>query len=232
MNKSEPIPWRGVRTLEKLILIVLPLVAMTIITLPFLDRVILRRLARLPGMRPVVVWLVNDFNAWLVAGGVLLLWGLFILWVRRRLKNDRRLWSSTGCPQCKERDLVRVSRNTSDRFYGLIGVPAYRYACRNCTWRGLRVAHRELSPERIAEMEASLSRFDLAGEPAESIPSSSVTSGGDDASEIPGDVTRPLPSAESESVDPVDAAKAADIAVDAPIDDAENFTQPDLANTH
>ncbi len=125
---------------------------------------------------------------------------------------------------------MRVSRNTSDRFYGLIGIPAYRYACRNCTWRGLRVAHRELSPERIAEMEASLSRFDLAGEPAESIPSSSVTSGGDDASEIPGDVTRPLPSAESESVDPVDAAKAADIAVDAPIDDAENFTQPDLAN--
>lgn len=135
--------------------------------LPLLDQVILRRLARLPGMRPVVIWLVNGFNVWLAGLGLLLLFGIFVAFVRHRLISNRQLWFSTGCPQCMERDLVRVSRQTKDRFYGLIGVPAYRYACRNCTWRGLRIARREHSPEREAELEASLLRFDPDSPPSD-----------------------------------------------------------------
>ena len=160
MNKIQPVPWRGVRAGEKVILIALPLMAIAVMTLPFLDQVILRRLARLPGMRPVVTWLVNGPNVWIVGAGLLLLFALFAAFVHRRLVSNKKLWFGTGCPQCMERDLVRVSRQTSDRFYGLIGVPAYRYACRNCTWRGLRIARREHSPEHEAELEASLLRFD------------------------------------------------------------------------
>ncbi len=45
----------------------------------------------------------------------------------------------------------------------MIGVPAFRYACRNCTWRGLRVARREYSPETELAKEAALLRFDPDG---------------------------------------------------------------------
>ena len=165
MKYIEANPWRGIGAVEKLFLITLPLISVVVVALPFLDQVVLRRLARLPGARPIVTWLVNGYNAWLVGAVIILLWGLFAFWVRRRLLTNPHLWSSTGCPDCKERELVRVSRNAKDRFYGIIGIPAYRYACRNCTWRGLRIAHRDLSPERLAELEASLARFDPTGNP-------------------------------------------------------------------
>jgi LPXTG-motif cell wall-anchored protein len=165
LKSIEPVPWRGVRAAEKLVLILLPLSAAVVLILPFLDQVILRRLARLPGARPFVTWLINDSNTWLVGAGLLLLGGLFMLLVRHRLNSNKQLWFGTGCPQCMERELVRVTRNSSDRLYGLIGVPAYRYACRNCTWRGLRIARREHSPEHEAELEASLLRFDPDGVP-------------------------------------------------------------------
>lgn len=160
VNRIEPVPWRGVRAIEKLILILLPLAALAVIALPYLDQVVARRLARLPGARPTIVWLVNGQNSWIVGAAILGLTLLFALFVRYRLISNKRLWSGNGCPECMERELVRVSRHTSDRFYKLIGVPAYRYACRNCTWRGLRVARRDNSPERLAELEASLARFD------------------------------------------------------------------------
>ena len=160
VNRIEPLPWRGVRAIEKLILIALPVAAVVVMALPFLDQVIVRRLARLPGARPFVVWLVNGANSWIAGAALLGLAVLFALFVRYRLTSNKRLWSGNGCPECQERELVRVSRKTSDRFYRLLGVPAYRYACRNCTWRGLRVARRDYSPERLAELEASLARFD------------------------------------------------------------------------
>lgn len=206
MNKTQPIPWRGVRAPEKLVLIVLPLVALAVVALPFLDHVMLRRLARLLNARPAVAWLAEGFNAWLVTAGILLLWVLFALWVRRRLRANRQLWSSTGCPQCKERDLVRVTRTTNDRFYGLIGVPAYRYACRNCTWRGLRVAHRDLTPERIAELEASLDRFDPTGTPPLRPTPQPETDNIDDALDAP----VPPPDAAAETTDGAPAPPAPD----------------------
>ncbi len=166
MNKLEPVPWRGIRAPEKLIIIALPLIAAVVLILPFLDQVILRRLSRLPGARPLVVWLVSGYNAWIVGLGILLLAGLFMLWVRHRLVRNQRLWYGTGCPNCMERELVRVSRQKSDRLYALLAIPAYRYACRNCTWRGLRIARRVISPERELELEEALLRFQPDGLPA------------------------------------------------------------------
>ncbi len=159
MNKVEPVAWRGLRTLEKIIIVTLPLLAAAVFLLPNIDQAFLRRLARVVRARPFVAWLVNDFNAWIVAGALLLLTALIALWIRHRMVSDRRLWYGTGCPNCMERELVRVSRHRRDRLYSLAAIPAYRYACRNCTWRGLRIARREYSPERELELEEALLRF-------------------------------------------------------------------------
>ena len=159
MNTIEPIPWRGFRAVEKLLFVFLPLLAVAVVALPFLDPFFLRRLARLTGARSLVNWLAAG-GTWIAAGCILLALALFVLWRRRRLVNDRSLWAGTGCPECAEVELVRVSRHFSDRFYSLAAVPAYRYSCRNCTWRGLRIARREHSLEHEAELEAALLRFD------------------------------------------------------------------------
>ena len=159
MSTIEPIPWRGFRAVDKLLFIFLPLLAVAVIALPFFDAFFLRRLARLTGARSLVNWL-SAGGTWVVAAGILLALALFVLWRRRQLVNDKALWAGTGCPECAEQELVRVSRRFGDRFYSLAAVPAYRYACRNCTWRGLRVGRREHSLEHEAELEDALLRLD------------------------------------------------------------------------
>lgn len=159
MKKIEPLPWRGIRVLDKIILMSLFLAAAAVMVLPFLDIVFVRRLARLTGAREVVAWLVNGYGAWIVGAALLGLALLYAVWVRHRMVSNKNLWFGTGCPSCMERELVRVTRKSSDRLYGLLAIPAYRYACRNCTWRGLRIARREHSRELDAELEAALLRF-------------------------------------------------------------------------
>lgn len=166
----QPKPWRGLSIFEKLLLILLPLVAVGLFLVPFLDQAVLQPLRRLPGMRPFVGWLVNENGSWIMLAAVLVVWLLLVLFERSRLNNNKDLWFDTGCPQCAQRELVRVSRHRLDRFYGLIGVRAYRYACRNCTWRGLRIGRRHhhfdemaLAEElRLAE-EAELAAAGVAG---------------------------------------------------------------------
>ena len=159
MITTEPTPWRGFRAIDKLLFVLLPLAAVAIVVLPLLDQVFLRRLARLTGNAELVSWLAGGGTV-IVGAGVLLLLVLYVLWRRQTLVGNKALWFSSGCPACGERELVRVSRHFGDRFYNLAAVPAYRYACRNCTWRGLRIGRREQSLEREAELEAALLRFD------------------------------------------------------------------------
>jgi hypothetical protein len=159
LSTTEPIPWRGFRAIDKLIFVLLPLAAVAVVVLPLLDQVFLRRLARLTGNAALVSWLAGG-GTWIAGAGVLLLLALFVLWRRQTLVGNKGLWFSSGCPACGERELVRVSRHFGDRFYSLAAVPAYRYACRNCTWRGLRIGRREQSAEHEAELEAALLRFD------------------------------------------------------------------------
>ncbi|WP_095042262.1 hypothetical protein [Candidatus Promineifilum breve] len=164
MKKIEPIPWRGIRVVEIVIALVLFLAALAVMALPFVDAVIARRLARITGGTNAMSWLINDRGTWIVGAALLGLLVVFLFLVRRRLLNNRALWFGAGCPDCMERELVRVSRKGSDRVYSLIALPAFRYACRNCTWRGLRIARREQSRERDAELEAALLRFEPDGE--------------------------------------------------------------------
>jgi hypothetical protein len=160
LNEIEPIPWRGFSATEKLIVVILPILALTAAVLPFLDEVFLRRLARITGLRPLISWMINDFGSWIISLGLVLLLVIFLLFKRRRLMNDMRLWSGFGCPNCQERELVRVSRKKRDRLYALVEIPVYRYACRNCTWRGKRIARRIHSPEMDLALEEALLRFD------------------------------------------------------------------------
>jgi LPXTG-motif cell wall-anchored protein len=163
---THPVQWRGFRLWEKLLLLILPLLAIGALVLRFSDEAYLRRLARAAGIRPLILWLVNDSNALFVAGGLLLLAVGLLLGRRRRLNNDKRLWVSSGCPYCQERDLVRVKRKGRDRLYGYAGIPAYRYVCRNCNWRGLRIGRHEYSPQREKELEEAWRRFEPDGVPA------------------------------------------------------------------
>jgi hypothetical protein len=156
LNTIEPIHWRGFRPLDKLILTLLPLLGLATLAFYLIDQTFLRRLARLPGGQPVISWMVRGNNLWIIAGGFVVLAFIYLLWLRHRMMNDKRLWFGTGCPICKELELVRVSREKSDRYYGLLGIRAYRYACRNCSWRGLRIARRDYSHERELEMELAL----------------------------------------------------------------------------
>ncbi len=159
VNSSEPIPWRGFRAFDKVVFVVLPVAALAIAALPLLDPLLFRRIARLVGGRPFVAWLASG-GAWIIAAGLLAVLAVYLLWRRHALVNNRALWSGSGCPACGEHELVRVSRHFSDRFYNLAAVPAHRYACRNCTWRGLRISRRERSADHEAELEAALLRFD------------------------------------------------------------------------
>ena len=138
----EPYPWHGFGFFGKVIAVALPLLAVGTLILPFLDHSLLRRLTRLPGLGGLVNWLVNGNGSWLAGIALFLLWIGFLVFMRWRILANEHQWVDAGCPQCQERELVRVSRERRDRWYGLLRIPAYRYACRNCTWRGLRVAHR------------------------------------------------------------------------------------------
>ena len=165
MNKNEPIPWRGVNVLEKLVIFVLLISAAATLTLGFLNETLIQRLLQSLGIGAIPGWLIVGQRSLFVFAGILILLIAFAALIRFRLIRDKRTWLGTGCPDCKERDLVRVRRHFSDRFYGLIRLPAYRYACRNCTWRGIRIARRDRSPERDLERELALRRFQPDGLP-------------------------------------------------------------------
>lgn len=165
MDKYEPIPWRGVNVLEKLVILVLLFSAVVVLALGFLSETLIQRLLQPLGIDSNPGWLVVGPKAFFIFAGILVLLIVLAALIRFRLIRDKRTWFGTGCPDCKERDLVRVKRHFSDRFYGLIRLPAYRYACRNCTWRGIRIARRDRSPKRDLERELALRRFQPDGLP-------------------------------------------------------------------
>jgi hypothetical protein len=81
--------------------------------------------------------------AFRILSALLGLLGLLLLgWMLLRMVmmgNDGN-WLDAGCPNCGRPELMRVSRKTGDRLLNLLGIPAYRYQCRNCTWMGTRLS--------------------------------------------------------------------------------------------
>lgn len=88
-------------------------------------------------------------------GTALVLLALLVL--RFLTLRNRRLWIEAGCPRCHEHELMRIARRSGDRWLHLMGIPAYRYRCRACTWEGRRLSERgeSVSPGvSIARVEA------------------------------------------------------------------------------
>jgi transposase-like protein len=64
---------------------------------------------------------------------------LTIFLVRQRVLHNRKLWLESGCPKCGQHDLMRTHRRRRDRILHKLRIPVYRYECRSCTWRGVRL---------------------------------------------------------------------------------------------
>ncbi len=141
-NDRHPRAWRAFGVFSKLIIVALLALSAASLLLPFASRAMLNSLSFLP-----LDWLLNQNGSWILGAGLFALLVLFLAIKRFQLVGDRRLWQDAGCPQCLENELVRVPRKQGDRWYSLIALPAFRYACRNCTWQGLRIARRLVRPE-------------------------------------------------------------------------------------
>jgi hypothetical protein len=67
---------------------------------------------------------------------------LITLWLllRSLLLWRHHSWLDSGCPRCHAHELMRVERTALDRLLHTMGLPAYRYQCRQCTWQGIRLS--------------------------------------------------------------------------------------------
>jgi len=91
-------------------------------------------------MHPLLARLAYDGGYWIVGGVVGAAAFLSALWLLLRsfLLFRHKSWLDAGCPRCHENELMRIERQPIDRFLHALGLPAYRYQCRHCTWQGMR----------------------------------------------------------------------------------------------
>ena len=92
------------------------------------------------------VTLVNPFN-WLSFApspgsngwwGLLALVALGAVYLRRRIIRHPAL-ADYACPDCHSPHLARIPRRFRHRLLGLAQIPAHRYLCSQCEWKGLRI---------------------------------------------------------------------------------------------
>jgi hypothetical protein len=103
--------------------------------------------------------ILNDAARWLLAGNRLILavgaLGLgalvFAALARYRLLRNPAMYAIAGCPQCYENELIRVRRRRRDHLFQFVRLPLCRYACRNCTWFGLRLLGSPRLPRNTVE---------------------------------------------------------------------------------
>lgn len=136
-------------------------------------------LAVLQSVLGINVPLVGDFVQWLGRGskGFLLAVGLALaalvsyLLLRSRISKHALLYSDAGCPQCREYDLLRVRRSRPDRAVAFLGIQTRRYACRNCSWVGMRIgrpvavdgsSQKTLAPELVLLNDLSVQQGETA----------------------------------------------------------------------
>ncbi|HRN66843.1 MAG TPA: hypothetical protein PK205_03820 [Promineifilum sp.] len=93
-------------------------------------------------MPPVLTSLAYGSGNWMLSGALVILAGLLLIGVilRRLILHNKNLQMESGCPNCGRHELMRISRRPSDRVLHMMGIPAYRYRCRNCTWEGMRLS--------------------------------------------------------------------------------------------
>ena len=152
MNSSH---WVKIKRWDKLLFLLLALAlvaalfALFILTIPVINLVL-----RILGLQ-IDGWV--NFSNWITQGdralnffAIAVLTSMFFAFMARFwLKRNRTFYIQSGCPQCGEYELIRVRRWRGDRLLGSLGVPVRRYACRNCTWQGLRLSDKK--PKRSAQ---------------------------------------------------------------------------------
>lgn len=168
---SDATPKRSLLRANKLAIVLIVvgilalLTAVAIMALPFLLTQFGIAATALP---PFALSFLGE-GALLTAGGIALA-GLIVLFVARwRVLHNQSLWAEAGCPQCHEYELVRIRRERNDRAISALGLPLRRYACRNCTWQGRRVASPEravVPPRSLVEAYASDEGEEMAAEMA------------------------------------------------------------------
>lgn len=95
-------------------------------------------------------WLLND-NSVILISGSLVFAGYLFWFIARQLTRSQNWWVSEGCPQCHAHVLTRVRRKQAERLIGgLMKLPLGRYACRQCTWEGLRLVGYRPNREKAA----------------------------------------------------------------------------------
>ncbi|MFN2137405.1 MAG: hypothetical protein ACK2UK_15700 [Candidatus Promineifilaceae bacterium] len=74
------------------------------------------------------------------AVGLFLILGLLVAQLLRwKILKNQKLCAEDGCPSCRQQELIRTKRSSTDRLLNNYGMPVYRYACRNCQWQGRRL---------------------------------------------------------------------------------------------
>jgi hypothetical protein len=93
-------------------------------------------------MHPLFSQIAFSGGHWIagvITGAIALLMLLWLLW-RTALLHRHKSWLESGCPRCHENELMRIERQAIDRLLHALGLPAYRYQCRHCTWQGIRLS--------------------------------------------------------------------------------------------
>lgn len=92
----------------------------------------------------VGIWMAHGGGATLFAILCLLV-ALVIITIRARERVNSRtdLWANQ-CPNCQHKDLKRVRRTFTERLLNRLGIPARRYICSHCSWKGTRIDHTRL----------------------------------------------------------------------------------------
>ena len=93
-------------------------------------------------MPPLLTSLAYGNGNWMLSGALVALAGLLLLGMILRwiILHNKNLQMENGCPNCGRHELMRISRRSSDRALHTVGIPAYRYRCRHCTWEGMRLS--------------------------------------------------------------------------------------------
>lgn len=93
-------------------------------------------------MPPVLTSLAYGSGNWMLSGALVLVAGLLLLGmvIRWLILHNKRLQMDAGCPNCGRHELMRIARRPADRALHVVGIPAYRYRCRNCIWEGTRLS--------------------------------------------------------------------------------------------
>lgn len=156
-TSTDPSIWEKLRRWDKPLMLFVLLAFLAAATALFIITIPLINLSLLVLGLQIDEWIA--FTDWISQGNIgLIIFAvsgllalLFAALARYRVKRIPALYIRAGCPRCHEHELIRVRRWRRDRVLSSAGIPVRRYACRNCTWQGLRLADKRKKVQKPVE---------------------------------------------------------------------------------